>query len=116
MKTRPKGAPRSMYRRKVDPDVMISPACVADHHDLDAIKQAQKMSHDFIVNHLGEQRTSGVTWRHYDAGPGLELLPTLFPGEDVAGMVEFLRDHPHGLLVIASAEYIPGKGLPEGAH
>lgn len=112
---RPKGAPRSLYDKKPDVDVCVVPAGVADASDLGAVEQAKKSTHDFVIESLGESRTSGVTWRIYDAGPVAErMIRTLFDPslpnalattDAVEELIEFLAVNPAGCLVIASAEY-----------
>lgn len=92
---------------------------VSDVENAADLEECKKLTHDGVVADLGDRRCSGVTWRIYDPDPGLEILELQSPtGEarHVAELKSFLRDHPNGALVIATAEVDDSAGIKIGGR
>lgn len=82
-----------------------------DRDDLASVKQ---QTHDNVIAQLGDARTGPVSWRIIPAPRAVRFLNDnrrhLGPVDD---LVRFLRRHPGGQLVIASAPYDHARLTPE---
>jgi hypothetical protein len=77
---------------------------------------ARQMTHDEVtagVEEIGGRPIGPVTWRTYAAEEAEEMLRMagLLQHPNGPGLVEFLRDHPGTVLMIASLDYV-GDGTP----
>lgn len=100
-------ATRRRQHRHTEPLLRLNFGATAtqDEADLDTVRQA---THDQLLADLGDTRRSGVTWHHYDAAAGLEVLDDVgITGPKADDLRAYLRDNPDGVLVIASAEAVP---------
>lgn len=88
------------------PDYALAPAAVADENDEEAIAQARKSSHDYVIQMAGSRRTSGVQWLEWDAPNGIRVIENhLDDGRPQwASYKRFLADNPKGLLIVAMVE------------
>lgn len=77
--------------------------CAADEAGLD---QVFEHTHDFLIEHLGPLRRSGITWRQWQGRNAIALLDKLEkddgPSADIDQYRAFLTEHPDGFLVMAS--------------
>lgn len=86
-------------------------AAVFDASDRDAIAEGRQKSHDMLIQVVGDHRRGPVSWRQVPAAYGIALLTELELASyrtegDVAGYLEmkgYLRAHPRGALIIATA-------------
>lgn len=75
------------------------------------IERAKQISHDRVIDHLGEHRRSGVMWRIYTP----DRIPALLERFRIAGVTAdavtdlpaWIEEFPDAHVVIAHAEHAP---------
>lgn len=82
-------------------------AGVADKDNQVDVREARRLTHDAVIDDLGDRRTSGVQWFEYEASESDRILDGLdgfTTGQVDSGLKDFLDASPNGLLIIAMAE------------
>lgn len=98
----------------VEPMTMLRfTGCPPDGPDFD---YARQMTHDEVtagVDEIDGRPIGPVRWRTYapEAAAGILKDAGIWDSPNAPGLVEFLRDHPGTVLLIASLDYI-GDGTP----
>lgn len=82
--------------------VTIGMTSSEDENDLDYVRQK---THDSLLDDLAGRRHGPVYWRHFDAETGLRMLDDhLDPEQEWTETRAWLRAHPDGVLVVATAD------------
>lgn len=82
--------------------VTIGATSSEDEDDLDYVRQK---THDWLLDDLAGRRHGPVYWCHFDAATGLRVLDDyLDPEREWTETRAWLRDHPGGVLVVATAD------------
>lgn len=79
-----------------------------------ALEEARRLSHDRLIEGLGDRRLSGVRWWEATGAHAIKVVQTVenkgeseypFGGSGgYAGLLEFLRNNPDAVLVVAEAD------------
>lgn len=77
---------------------------------------ARAMTHDEVIEGIrivGGRQTGPVRWRTYDPSIARDMLEEagVWDSPNAPGLIDFLRDHPGTVLMVASVDY-EGPGVP----